>query len=145
MDRVRVNGKRSAGHARATCPTPKIGVDMGKGKGKAATLKAAEKRTGLTLDSSLAWPVVPAPHNVAAVYDALLTEMVARHEWYLTHEATGGIPRKVDGRYTLPQRSALTLLERAKGKLTALVDGVNFKDAARRLNYAVQYAPRIRL
>ncbi len=69
----------------------------------------------------------------------LNVEVEARKVWYATHAS--GTPRKP---YTPAQRSALRTLEKSKATLVAWSGQANFKEMAKSIGYAPQYAPRTR-
>ena len=73
----------------------------------------------------------------------LNAEVDGRAEWYA--HFGGGAPRKVDGKYTPQQSASLRALEKCKAALVLHVGAANFKEMARLVGYAPQYAPRTRL
>ena len=65
--------------------------------------------------------------------------MDARTAWY--GHFTGGAPKKP---YTKEASASLRALEKAKTALVAATGTANFKEAAAKLKYNPQYAPRTR-
>ena len=73
----------------------------------------------------------------------LLNEEVdCRMAWYA--HFNNGAPRKVEGKYTPQQSASLRALEKGKAALVLHVGAANFKETARLIGYAPQYAPRTR-
>ncbi len=74
-----------------------------------------------------------------SVQELLKSEVDARKAWYA--HFGGGAPKKP---YSKEASGSLRDLEKAKSALVAATGTENFKEAARKLNYNPQYAPRSR-
>ncbi len=78
----------------------------------------------------------PAPEKSTAIL--LKDEQGARKAWYAHFK--GAAPKKP---YSKEASASLRALEKAKSALVASVDGAtSFKEAAAKLNYKPEYAPR---
>ena len=69
----------------------------------------------------------------------LKEEVDARKAWYA--HFSGGAPQKP---YSSEASASLRALEKAKSALVAATGTANFKEAATKLKYSPQYAPRSR-
>ena len=74
-----------------------------------------------------------------SVQELLKSEVDARKAWYA--HFSGGAPQKP---YSKEASASLRALEKAKSALVAATGTGNFKEAATKLNYSPQYAPRSR-
>ena len=74
-----------------------------------------------------------------SVQTLLKDEVDARKAWY--GHFNGGAPQKP---YTKEASASLRALEKAKSALVAATGTGNFKEAAAKLKYSPQYAPRTR-
>lgn len=74
-----------------------------------------------------------------SVQELLKSEVDARKAWYA--HFGGGAPQKP---YTKEASASLRALEKAKSALIAATGTGNFKEAATKLKYSPQYAPRSR-
>ena len=72
--------------------------------------------------------------------ELLKDEIKARKVWY--GRFNGGAPKKP---YTKEATADLRALEKCKTALVASTGTANFKEAAAKLNYSPQYAPRTRV
>ena len=96
-----------------------------------ARVKVSVKLTGGTVELT--------PEGVVL----LNAEVDTRKGWYAHFD--GGAPRKVEGKYTPQQSASLRALEKCKAAFVLHIGAANFKEAARLVGYAPQYAPRVRV
>ena len=74
-----------------------------------------------------------------SIQELLKTEQDTRKAWYA--HFSGGAPQKP---YSKEASASLRALEKAKTALIAATGTANFKEAAAKLKYSPQYAPRSR-